>query len=160
MTRMKLTQITAGLLISDAGEADDPYAMGRSKPEYIKAATKKDIVVKSLTALLFGYYGVSLITDFSWANLIWMVLQAGILICMGVFSMQTSIIYVTDEYRGRIIKKIDLLEQFEISIKEEERNNEYKNSNNGQAQEATLATGVLSCGESEQGPIRGDEAAG
>jgi hypothetical protein len=143
--KMKITQISAGLLISDAGEADDPFSMGRSKPEYIKATTKKDIVVKSLTAFLFGYFGVSLITDFDWANLIWMGLQAGMLIGMGVFSMQTSIIYVTDEYRGRIIKKIDLLEQFETSIKEEEQ----KNGNNHHEKEDELSAGELPFGESE-----------
>lgn len=157
--RMKLTQITAGLLISDAGEPNDPYAMGRSKPEYIKATTRKDIVIKSLTAMLFGYYGVSLITDFSWANLIWMALQAGILICMGVFSMQTSIIYVTDEYRGRIIKKIDILEQFEISIKQEERKHG-NHSNIIKQQKNTLPAGAVSSGESKEGSIRGAEPAG
>ena len=142
-TKIKLTQITAGLLISDAGEADDPFSMGRSKPEYIKAATKKDIIIKSLTAMLFGYFGVSLITDFSWANLIWVALQSGILIGMGVFSMQTSIIYVTDEYRGRIIKKIDLLEQFETSIKEEEQ----KHDNSHQNKEDGISVGEIPCRE-------------
>jgi hypothetical protein len=121
--KIRLTQISAGLLISDAGQADDPYFMGRSKPEYIKASTKKDIVMKSLTSVLFGYYGVSLITDFSVANLIWTVLQVGIFVAMGTFSMQSSIIYVTDEYRGRIIKKIDCLQQFEVSINKEEQKN-------------------------------------
>lgn len=157
--RMKLTQISAGLLISDAGDTEDPYAMGRSKPEYIKAATKKDIVVKSLTALLFGYYGVSLITDFNWANLIWMVLQAGILIGMGVFSMQTAIIFVTEEYRGRIIKKIDLLEQFEVSIKEEERKNE-RNNGKYEEQEKEVAPGELPGNESDPESVRGQETAG
>lgn len=152
--RMKLTQITAGLLISDAGEPNDPYAMGRSKPEYIKATTRKDIVVKSLTAMMFGYYGVSLITDFSWANLIWMVLQAGILICMGVFSMQTSIVYVTDEYRGRVIKKIDLLEQFEISIKEDEKSHGKKH------QQKEIAPGTVSAGQADRESVGKHENSG
>jgi hypothetical protein len=43
------------------------------------------------------------------------------LIGMGVFSMKTSIIFVTEEYRGRIVKKIDLLMRFEVAMKQEEK---------------------------------------
>lgn len=120
--RIKLTQLSPGLLISDAGEADDPYKMGRSKSEYIKAVTKKDIVIKTMFAFLIGYFSVPSIINFNWANLIWTLFQVCMLIGMGVFSMKTSIIFVTEEYRGRIVKKIDVLMQFEISIKEEEKN--------------------------------------
>ena len=38
---------------------------------------------------------------------------------MGILRMQSSELYVTDEYRGRVIKKIDVLEQFEIELKKE-----------------------------------------
>ena len=120
---IKLTRISSGLLISDAGQDGDPFSMGRSKPEYVKASAQNDTVTKILTALLFGYYGVSLIQDFSYANLIWTVLQVGIFLLMGVIKMQQSFLFVTDEYRGRIIKKIDILQLFEIWIKQEENQN-------------------------------------
>lgn len=113
---MKLTRLTASLLISDGGDADDPYYMGRSKMEYVKSTLWQDVATKLATALLFGYYGVSMIQNFSWANLIWMVLQVGIFLIMGVVKLQQAQIYVTDEYRSRIIKKIDTLEMFENDI--------------------------------------------
>ena len=40
---------------------------------------------------------------------------------MGAIKMQQSTLFVTDEYRGRIIKKIDVLQLFEISMKQEEK---------------------------------------
>jgi hypothetical protein len=120
-TGMKLTRLSPGLLISDAGEADDPYKMGRSKSEYIKAVTKKDLIMKFMFAFLVGYFSVPSIINFKWANLIWTLFQVGMLIGMGVFSMKTSIIFVTEEYRGRIVKKIDLLMRFEVAMKQEDK---------------------------------------
>jgi hypothetical protein len=122
--RMKLTRLSPGLLISDAGEAEDPYKMGRSKSEYIKAVTKKDLIMKFMFAFLVGYFSVPSIINFKWANLIWTLFQVGMLIGMGVFSMKTSIIFVTEEYRGRIVKKIDLLMRFEVAMKQEEQTHE------------------------------------
>lgn len=117
---MPLTQLCAALLISDSGEARDPYYMGRSKREYVRQSSKTDVVTKILTAFLFGYYGVTLIREFSAAALIWTVFQVGVFLAMGVLRMQSSQIYVTDEYRGRINKKIDVLQQFETDLKREE----------------------------------------
>ncbi len=116
---MKLTHLTAGGLISDGGDPNDPYYMGRSKPEYLAASTKRDVIGKLLIALVFGYYSAELIKDFDPAYLIWTVFQVGIFIAMGVMKMQQSMVYVTDEYRGRIIKKIDVLQQFETYLKKE-----------------------------------------
>ena len=42
---------------------------------------------------------------------------------MGVVKMYQSFIFVTDEYRGRIVKKIDTLQLFEIYIQKEETQN-------------------------------------
>ncbi len=150
---IKLTQISSGLLISDAGEENDVYAMGRSKSQYLKAVTKKDVLTKSLTAFLIGYFGVERLMNFSWENMIWTALQVGVLVGMGVVSMFSSIIFVTDEYRGRIIKKIDVLQQFEISIKQEEKKHEHHQKNE-------ITAGELSCGEPERGAIGGAEPVG
>lgn len=122
---LPVTQISPGVLIGDSGKIEDPFYMGRSKAEYMKTTTKQDVWTKLATAIVFGYYGVSLIQNFDWSTLVWTVLQVVIFIAMGVIKMQRSYIYVTDEYRGRIIKKIDILQLFEldatkqIAIKEE-----------------------------------------
>lgn len=121
--RLKLTRLSAGGLMSDAEDSGDPYYMGRSKPEYLAASTKRDLLTKLLTAVTFGYYSVELIRDFDPAYLIWTVFQVGVFLAMGVIKMQQSTLYITDEYRTRMIKKADVLQQFEIYLRREKGEN-------------------------------------
>lgn len=114
--RLKLTPMTAGSLTSEGGRAQDPYFFGRTKAQYETQTSVKDIIFKVLIACIFGYYGADLIRDFSYANLIWKALQVGIFLVMGVIKMYNSYIFVVEEYRGRIIKKIDNLQMFENYI--------------------------------------------
>lgn len=116
--RLRLTPMTAGSLTSEGGKAQDPYFFGRTKKQYETQTGVKDIIFKVLIACIFGYYGVELIRDFSYANLIWKALQVGIFLVMGVIKMYASYMFVVDEYRGRIIKKIDNLQMFENYITE------------------------------------------
>lgn len=120
---LQLTRLTPGLLISDGGRQNDPYYMGRSKIEYEKSAVGRDVLKKIATAILFGYYSVSMIQNFDPASLIWMVLQVALFITTGVLTMLQSQAFIVGEYRSRIIKKIDVLELFEISIKKEDGKN-------------------------------------
>ena len=117
---MELTPLTAGGLTSDGINPNDPFYMGRSKPEYLAQSAKTDVVTKILLALVIGYYSAEFIRNFDPAYLIWTVFQVGVFVAMGVMKMQRSTLFVTDEYRGRIIKKIDILQQFETDLKKEE----------------------------------------
>lgn len=131
---MKLTQLTAGGLTSDGVNPNDPFYMGRSKPEYLAQSTKSDVIAKILLALVIGYYSAEIIRNFNPAYLIWTVFQVGIFIAMGVMKMQRSTIYVTDEYRGRIVKKIDILQQFETYLKKEgTKDGQEQNAENAEA---------------------------
>ncbi len=115
--RLKLTPISAGELTSEGVHIDDPYNFGRTKEQYEKQTSLIDIVSKVVIAVIFGYYGVSLIQDFSYANLIWNGLQVALFILVGSIKMYNSFIFITDEYRGRIVKKINNLEMFDNYIK-------------------------------------------
>ncbi|MEG2541254.1 MAG: hypothetical protein RSB59_05760 [Clostridia bacterium] len=129
--KIKLTPLTAGALTSEGGKHQDPYYLGRTKEQYETKTSISGILSKVFTACLFGYYGVELIKDFNYASLIWTALQVGVFLIMGVIKMYQSYIFVTDEYRGRIIKKIDNLQKFENYINalptEERRKEESKN---------------------------------
>lgn len=116
--RLRLKRLSAGLLISDAGDPADPYRMGRSKREYHRESGRGDVFSKLLTALLFGCYGVSLLQGFSVAELVWTLLQLGLFLTMGSIRMERSYLYVVDEYRGRMQKKGDVLTMF---LKEQEK---------------------------------------
>ncbi len=119
---LKLSKLSAGILISDSGTPADPYFLGRSKREYSSESARRDVWSKLSTAFLFGYYGVQLITGFSVADLIWTVLQLSFFLLMGAIKMEQSYLFVTDEYRSRVNKKTDILQMFRLYLgKEKER---------------------------------------
>lgn len=118
---IRLTKLSAGLLISDTGDPNDPYFLGRSKKEYGEQSARKDVVSKIVLAFLFGYYGVALLQSFSVANLIWTILQLSVFLLMGALKMEQSYLYVTDEYRSRVNKKTDILIMFNVCLKKGEK---------------------------------------
>lgn len=120
---LRLTKLSAGILISDSGNPADPYFMGRSKQEYSSASAKHDIWSKLITAGLFGYYGVQLISGFSVAELIWTILQLAFFLLMGAIKMEQSYMFVTDEYRSRVNKKTDILQMFKLYLGKEKGKN-------------------------------------
>ena len=87
--------------------------MGRTKAQYKTEKSIADIISKLGTAVIFGYYGVTLIDNFDYARLIWTTLQVALFICMGVITMFKAYAFVVEEFRGRIVKKIDNLQKFE-----------------------------------------------
>ena len=115
--QLKLTPISSGVLTSEGGKQDDIYNLGRTKREYERQTATSDVISKIGAACIFGYYGVKLISDFSVINLIWTALQVGLFILMGIIKMYQSNMFITGEFRGRIIKKIDNLLKFENYIK-------------------------------------------
>ncbi len=129
--RLKLTPMTAGSLTSEGGKAQDPYFFGRTKAQYETESGLQDLVCKILICCIIGYYGVDIIRNFSYANLVWKALQVGLFLIMGVIKMYVSYVFVVEEYRGRIIKKIDNLQMFQnyinnsknISIEVQENDN-------------------------------------
>lgn len=109
---LRLTPLSANVLISEGGKGGDPYYMGRSKLEYSKESSRKDVVIKIVLAVLFGYYGVTLIQDWSIANLIWKVFQVIVFLMMGSLKKRQAFLYMKEEYRGRITQKTMHLQTF------------------------------------------------
>ncbi len=106
---------------SEGQKQDDRYSLGgRTKLEYEKQTTRTDAVSKVMVALVFGYFGFELVTDFSYALLIWNALQVGVCLVMGVIKMMQSFNFVVDEHRGRTVNKINYLQMFESYIKKKE----------------------------------------
>ena len=114
--KLKLTPISAGDLTSENGKKDDPFYFGRTKEQYERQSNIMEIISKIGTACIFGYYGVKLLEDFSYADMIWKTLQVAMFLIMGIIKMYQSRMFITDEFRSRIIKKIDNLQKFENYI--------------------------------------------
>ena len=110
--KLKLTPLSTGELTSEGSKANDQYNFGRTKEQYERQASVSDIVSKVLISVVIGYYGVTFVQDFNYANLIWNCLQVAMFICIGAIKMRQSYSFITGEYRGRIIKKINNLEMF------------------------------------------------
>ncbi len=109
---LHLTPLTSVALISEGGRFWDPYYLGRSKPEYAKESGRSDVITKIILSVLFGYFGIALIADWSIATLIWKTLQVAVFVVMGSLKKTKSYEFVTEEYRGRIMKKTNILRMF------------------------------------------------
>lgn len=120
---LKITLLTSNILTSEGGREDDPFNFGLTKRQYETKASIKDSISKICIAIITGLYSVRLIESFSWAFLIWTGVQVLLFLVIGVIKLYQSYMFVTDDFRSRIIKKIDKLSQFECDVKRENNNN-------------------------------------
>lgn len=109
---LHLTPLTSGTLVSEGGRAWDPYFLGRSKSEYIRGSNRGDVFSKLLLSVLFGYFGLALLADWSVATLIWKMMQIAVFLVMGSIKKTKSYQFMVEEYRGRITKKTNILRMF------------------------------------------------
>lgn len=115
--KLKLTELHPSVLTSDGAKNNDPKYLGKTIDAYLRESFSKTFLLKVILTIVFGYYGVTIAKDFSWANLVWAGLQISIFLILGLFAMRKSFMFVTNDYRSRIIKKIDNLEEFDADIK-------------------------------------------
>ncbi|MBQ7761888.1 MAG: hypothetical protein IJ400_07520 [Clostridia bacterium] len=109
---LKLNQLTPQALTSWGGKSENPFDFGKSKTKYTRGQNATDLVLRLLLAIVFGYFGVSLVGEINVASIIWNTLQIVMYLCGGVIQMYSAYVWVTDTYRGTIMQKIDLLERF------------------------------------------------
>ena len=111
--RVRLTPLTASALTSDGGKSRDPYDFGPDKKGYEMRRDARQWVSKAVTGLLFGYFGVKLIENWSWSSLIWTALQVAVIVLMGMISYLNAYFFVVDVDRHRVIRKIDVLQKYQ-----------------------------------------------
>ena len=114
--RVKVKPLVSSNLTSDGVKANEPFDFGKSKREYTARHNAGDVVVKLLMAIIFGYFGVSLASEVNVASLIWNGLQIVLYITGGVIQMYNSFMWVVDDYRGSVVKKIDYLQKFKRTV--------------------------------------------
>lgn len=115
--KLKLSELHSNELTSEGGKKEDPNFLGHTINEYMKLSTFKDILAKICLAIVFGIYSIKLIDSFNWESLIWTGFQICTFLCFGLIKMRKSYMFITNDYRGRIIKKIDNLEEFDADNK-------------------------------------------
>lgn len=112
--RLRLTPLTAGALTAECRHSADQYDFGMDKHAYERRRDLGQIASKVGCGLLFGYFGVRLLTEFSLESLIWTALQLAALLAMGAVAYLRAYFFVVDYDRHRIIRKIDNLQKFKI----------------------------------------------
>lgn len=112
--KLKLSELYPNTLTSEGGKKDDPSNLGKTINEYMAVDSVKTWVAKIFFAFVLGIYGITLIADFSWLELLWRAFQICLFTVFGIIKMKKSTMFITNDYRGRIIKKIDFLEEFYV----------------------------------------------
>lgn len=109
---LKLTPLSTAALTAEGANPDDPYNFGETEGEYERHTLIGDALKKAFTALIFGYYCVEQVVNFSYAALLWRVLQISIHLVSGVFKMLAAQSFIVNGQRAQIIRKINHLSAF------------------------------------------------
>lgn len=111
-TRLKLTPLSAASLTSEVGREGDPYYFGESVEHYQARTNAKDALSKLVIAAGLGYFSVDMMLSADVAALLWRGLYVVLLLALGVSKLLRSYLFITDTYRGGIIKRINHLQSF------------------------------------------------
>lgn len=111
---LRFKPLLASNLTSDGVSAENPFDFGSTKKTYTTQKNITGTFSRVLTAIIVGYFSVSLATSIDYASLIWNALQIVMYIVGGVIQMYASYNWIVDDYRQSIIKKIDYLQKFKI----------------------------------------------
>ena len=120
---VKIRALTPQALTSEGARENDPFNFGKSKKEFYSRKNAGDLFSRVLMAVIFGYFGVSFVSEINPAVLIWNTLQIVMYITSGVMQMYSSYNFVVDEYRASLIKKIDYLQKFKLWAERETAEN-------------------------------------
>lgn len=108
-------------------ETDTRYERGKKEltlNEYEKRQNAQDSFTKIIFAFIFGYYGVTFVGNKE--NIIWGALQIGIWLLMAILKYIQNYSYVTDVYKSKLHRKINLLIEFNTTVNKEEGKNELR----------------------------------
>lgn len=87
--------------------------LGETQRENAKKSDTKAMFSRIATALFFGYFGISMLDGFNWANLIWTAIQAVIFLSSGLMRYFNSLNFMKDNMVERYKKQINLIDIFE-----------------------------------------------
>lgn len=116
----KIKELSSGVLTSEGNNSSDLNDLGRTKQDYERKSSTKSFVSKVGTGIIFGYFGIDLIKNPSWEMLIWRAFQLAIFLIMGLIRLYSSRMFMTDEFKGRMIKKTNHLKMFRNEYKQKE----------------------------------------
>jgi hypothetical protein len=114
---LKIKELTVDALTFECGNTDNPFDFGKSKREFSKSKNAIDIITRVIMAVIFGYFGVTLVSEINFATVIWNALQIVMYITSGVVGMYSTYMWIVDDYRQGILKKIEYLNRFLVQAR-------------------------------------------
>lgn len=114
----KISRLSTSVLTCDGEDAEDPFDFGETPAQYQRRTNITDGFTKLLTAGIFGYFGVDTVENFDLSSLVWRALFVVVLLALGVAKQMSAYLFVTDTYRGNIVKKINHLQIYKICAPE------------------------------------------
>jgi hypothetical protein len=109
---LRLAEISAGELMGEDSNSRNPYKFGRKIKVFRGQSVSADAASKSVTGIGLGLYTAAMIADFSWIKLASMVFQVVFFIVMGIIKYMSTVTYVTEEYRGRLVGLTRVIKKF------------------------------------------------
>ena len=113
---LKIKPLTPSSLTAFGEKSENPFDFGKSKSQYSSSHSVLDVLSRLAMAIIFGYFGVTLLSDINVSSIIWSLLQIIMYLSSGIIQMYTSQMWVLDTYRAGIIRKIDQLEKFKLYV--------------------------------------------
>lgn len=110
--RVKLTQLTTQDLISNGSNKNDKFNFGDTQKDYLRKSNMSSALSKILVALVFGYYTIQLIQNFSWALLLWNALQIITFIAFGIIKYFQAYMFMQNQFVDRVKRQISELKKF------------------------------------------------
>lgn len=110
-----ITPLTPSTLTTSyTGDEYDPFNFGKGIDSYIRKSSFKDAASKVATAVIFGYYGLKMMQDFQWGDLLWTGIQAGSFLISGFMKEISALLYVIQNCKINTYRKVDKLKEFEV----------------------------------------------
>ena len=110
--RVRLTQLTTQDLISNGANKYDKFDLGDTQKDYLRKSGIGSILSKVAVALIFGYYTIQLISDFSWAVLLWNALQVVTFLAFGIIKYFQAYMFMQNQFVDRTKRQISELKKF------------------------------------------------
>lgn len=111
--KAKYLRITVTDLTGSGVTDEKKPGLGKTKNEFLKTKSVTDISITLLSMVIFSVFTFKLAGNFSWANLIWTIMQCVVFLIKGTMSFMSAYVFVTDEYTNRLIRQTNMLIDFD-----------------------------------------------
>lgn len=115
MKKLKVYKIKKQVLTSESGEKmfRQQYSLGKNIHSFETVATSQSIVWVVVFGLFSTYVGFTFIDGITLGTVISAVVQGAVMLLLGVWSLWNGYVFITQDFRNRIIMKTNYLNEFD-----------------------------------------------